>query len=871
MATRAIVGQPPVEVYFGEQTYLALAAAGRAEDAEAKAQGWAEGTEPGGPGTKSAKDWATGFTRSTGRRDGWPDPFFRRLDLTDNVFLGRDRWNGNNSAGEAFGGWTRVKGTVFDGYVLRRTGGYNNTSLSGPMLYLDEIGAAPGDTITAYLLIVGSGDTVYGSHRWQNAAGTELSNGLMVNAAGNTGGIVSAATPKWLRISATVPANGARIALWPYCLAGSAGFDVIACWAFRGAVADGPDWPTVDESYTAVRNAETRLDTLEVNSPPYVGWQSVLGDGEMVGDASYATKVIGLYEQMTAKTVFNLIQARVWATTGGAIEWKLFVRDTASAFNPSVETAAASGTIGAGDFPLTDSLYSLALPSKVTATLGKYVFIFFRASDDSNMNVKRWLYNAGVTPARHAFAIGTSTGWNQTWAATGPGSGYGQVALKFLAQGDEAKALTIRVDNLEETVAGIVPASVPYFTIPAIVYATVGTELNLYHDAIFSGHSDGLPGLVCHSVSVIGPKGQDKRRCFRFTPQSGDVGTHAFVATARDAAGNTVASRAFSITVVAAAAKGSAKNVLMIGDSLTGGGVIPAAAQAKFAALGATVPTFVGSQGSNPAKHEGRGGKTFSFFATAGGTAYRFPVTGVGSVGIGATYTVSGVTYTVVEVNVSGGSGSIQATGASAPPTNGTLTKASGTGDASISYTGSTTESGNPLWSGGALNVATYRSNQGIGSVIDLVTIQLGVNDAYGNVAPSACVTYAKAIVDAFLADNASCKIVIELPTLCGNTDDGFAANYGASNPNRDIYEARLFAIRAALITAFDAGAYHVNARVGSAGLQVDRYYGYARASVAVAARIATMVDEHVNGVHPDTPGYNQNGDVIFAEAMALL
>lgn len=858
-----ILNGTPVPVYLGENTANASASASRAEAAAATAEAAAS----------AAEDYVTAATKAVGRRNGWPDPFFRRIAPPENVFLGRDRWYGNNSAGEGFGGWTRVKGSLFDGNVLRRTGGYNNTSLSGPMLYLDEIDAAPGDTITAYVLVVGSGDRVYGGFRWLNAAGAEISNGLMLNAAGNTNGVISSATPQWLRISVVVPANGDRIALWPYCLDGATGFDLVACWAFKGGTSDGPDWPSVDDSFNAIREAESRIDDLEFNSPPYVGWQSVLGDAEMVGDASYATKVIGLYEQMTAKTVFNTIQAHVWASTGADVEWKLFIRDTASAFNPSVETATLTGTITGGDFPLADELYSLELPSKVTAAATKYVFIFFRAVDNSNINVKRWLYNAGVVPARHAFAIGTSNGWNQTWAATAPGtgSGYGQVALKLLAQGDEGRELTDRVTALEEAVESIVPAVPPYFTIPAIVYAVVGTELNLYHDAIFSGHSDGLPGLVAHGVSVIGPKGQDKRRGFRFTPQSGDIGTHAFVATARDAAGNTVATRSFSITVVAATAKGSAKNVLMIGDSLTGPGVITSTAQAKFAALGATVPTFVGSQGSSPAKHEGRGGKTFSFFATAGGTAYRFPVTGVGSVGIGATYTVSGVTYTVTEVNISGGSGSIQATGASAPPTNGTLTKASGTGDASIAYTGSTTESGNPLWNSGALNVATYRSNQSIGSVIDLVTIQLGVNDAYGNAAPSACVTYAKAIVDAFLADNAACKIVIELPTLCGNTDDGFAANYGASNPNRDIYEARLFAIRSALITAFDAGAYHANARIGSAGLQVDRYYGYARSSVASAARISTMVDEHVNGVHPDTPGYNQNGDAIFAEAMALL
>ncbi|ALJ14137.1 hypothetical protein [Sphingopyxis macrogoltabida] len=67
MATRAIVGQPPVEVYFGENTVLARKAADDAAAEVVRAQAWAEGTEPGGPGTYSAKEgaelseaWATG-------------------------------------------------------------------------------------------------------------------------------------------------------------------------------------------------------------------------------------------------------------------------------------------------------------------------------------------------------------------------------------------------------------------------------------------------------------------------------------------------------------------------------------------------------------------------------------------------------------------------------------------------------------------------------------------------------------------------------------------------------------------------------------------------------------------------------------------
>ena len=57
---------------------------------------------------------------------------------------------------------------------------------------------------------------------------------------------------------------------------------------------------------------------------------------------------------------------------------------------------------------------------------------------------------------------------------------------------------------------------------------------------------------------------------------------------------------------------------------------------------------------------------------------------------IGSTYTNNGITYTITFVNVSGVAGSIAgtiiATGSGAPTTFGTLTKASGTGDSTISF-----------------------------------------------------------------------------------------------------------------------------------------------------------------------------------------
>lgn len=811
-----------------------------------------------------------------GKKNGWPDTFFRRMPLSGATFLGRDRWHGNLPAGEAFGGWSKVANSVFDGYSLRRTGGYNATSYSGPVAHLDEMDAAPGDTVTAYLLIVGSGDLVYGSYRWLNSSGAEISNGLMSNSAGNTNGITSSTTPKWLRVSATVPANGARLALWSYCLSGSSGFDVLACWAFKGSPSAGPDWPVLEDSYFSVRDAEIeeRVSTLENTSAPYVGYEHPLGDGEMVGDATYGTKVIALYEQMASKTVFNAIDVATWASDPATdIEWKIWRRTNTTPFNMDSTAADYSGTFAAGDFPTANSVERLRLGATVTIEAGEYMFVAFRAANDSNVNVARWLYNAAVSPARHAFGIGTSAGWNQTWAATGPTIGYGQAAFALYFETAEGVTLSERVAAVESGLAAIAPDTAPFFTIPATVYAVVGVEKNLYHDAIFSTPSDGLSGFSGYSVEISGPVGKNKRRCWRLTAVSGDVGTHAMTARAWDANGKLIATRTFSVAVQAATGKASAKNVLMVGDSLTGPSVITTVARDNFVAIGGTTPSFLGTQGSAPNKHEGRGGKTFSFFASAGGTGYRFTVSGVGSVATGATYTVGGVTYTVTEVNITAGSGSIATTGASAPPASGTLTKASGSGDATISFSASATEAGNPFWSSGSMNIAAYRSTNGIAAPFDAVTVQLGINDVFSAseiTTFTTYVNYAKAIADAFIADSASCKVVIALPTICGNTNDGFAANYGAAYPRR-IYEKNLFGLRAALLAAFDAGAYHANVKIGSVGLSVDRWYGYATSPAAVAARMTATEDEHINGVHPGTDGYEQAGDAMFADLMAVL
>ena len=205
----------------------------------------------------------------TGRKNGWPDPFFRHYDLTSKAAWGRDRWFKNTTVGAFAAGWSRLAGGYFDGYVIRRDTGYNTTTLSGPAIWLDEIGAVEGDTVTAYVLVTGSSGPVYSGYRFDTGIDTtNLGSGSMLNAAGGTN-VTASATPQWLRISAVVPAGGAqRIVLYPYNASGSFTFDLVACWSFKGAAAAGPSWPSQqEEGYQRIRDLDVDTLLLRTGSP----------------------------------------------------------------------------------------------------------------------------------------------------------------------------------------------------------------------------------------------------------------------------------------------------------------------------------------------------------------------------------------------------------------------------------------------------------------------------------------------------------------------------------------------------------------------------------------------------------------------------
>lgn len=579
-------------------------------------------------------------------------------------------------------------------------------------------------------------------------------------------------------------------------------------------------------------------------------------------DTTYTSSGLGTQVPAQAGS-YQFNRVTVWGGCNGVGKLRGYLVDSATS---ATHAPASAGTLLFDhDINWTNVVEARQefLASPVTVPAGKELHILWASDAANSVIIGRWSTDPDTNLPRIRLSLtgaGDLSGiWSETWYDGSPAY----------------YAVPPKLEMAPSAGAAAAASEVPNIVVPGTVYAAVGTELCLHHDALVTAHSNGLAGLSGYSCAVVGPVGANNERFFRFTPDAGNVGNHTMTAKLWDAAGNLIEVKTFTLTVVSATAKASPKNVLMVGDSLTAPGIMTSTAQGKFSALGGTVPVFLGTQGTAPANHEGYGGRKFQDFATAGTDVYRVTVSGVSAVTVGAVYSVGGVNYTVSEVNLSGGSGNLLLSGASSPGSSGTLTMVSGSGDATISFSASSTENTNPFWHGGAVDITAYRSANSIASPFDYVAIQLGINDVFSENGKStaqidAMVGYAQDLCDAFLADNASCTVVVSLPSLCGNTVDGFAANYGASY-SREVYESSMKKLRNALLDAFDSGAYSANVKVGAAGLVVDRYYGYTLVSGAVSSRVTETTLRHTNAVHPASVGYQQMGDQHFAEMMALL
>ena len=359
------------------------------------------------------------------------------------------------------------------------------------------------------------------------------------------------------------------------------------------------------------------------------------------------------------------------------------------------------------------------------------------------------------TPLLSAMLEDVGNSNNTLWTAFGTANTYFSPTAQFISDvgatggggGGAGTALTttysnsssgLAATNVQAAIDELAPKTDIYLT--SQLYATEGTEFNIYfRNLVYSN----LP-FEDLGFDVVCTKGAQYADYWRYTPLSTDAGSTTFTINVYYK-GALIAAKTATLLTTALSKSGTVK-ILCVGDSTTAPGTYIQIIKTDHPS-DALAMTFIGTQGTTN-KHEGYGGYKWSDFATVGRTLYRFDLTGVTTPpASGAIYTVSGNSYQIVETNVTAGTGYVKGlkqSGSGTPSSTGTITKSSGTGDATCSYNAYSVGSGNPFWNTGAaqLDFANYLSTNSLSlSAGDFVTFHLGINDIFGSATDAANAT----------------------------------------------------------------------------------------------------------------------------------
>jgi lysophospholipase L1-like esterase len=349
----------------------------------------------------------------------------------------------------------------------------------------------------------------------------------------------------------------------------------------------------------------TLLNSTGIVSPATtMVYAPALGTSELAGDTSYLGGVIGVYRTFAAPIAFNVISAYLGSSSAtSAVEYKVFLRSAATAFDTSAVTPDDAGTIAQSTFScIGTALCTFPLNKTLTTTAGQTVFLFLRVVDGSNVRA-RYFANNVANSARKGLAFKVAAGW-------GTFSIGSCVATTSYCESD----LELFLQQVPITGATI------YSSLPPTTYAVEGRELGIYFEDFL--RSD-LP-LSNYTFDVVCTKGEHDDIRWFYTPIAADAGTLPWSINVYYA-GVLVKTFSTSITIVAlTAGNGVTRKVVTIGDSTTSGGEWLAEEQNLFSADVMAI-TQVGSitsvtndSGATPrtTKHDAKTGWTLALFYT---------------------------------------------------------------------------------------------------------------------------------------------------------------------------------------------------------------------------------------------------------------
>ena len=410
-------------------------------------------------------------------------------------------------------------------------------------------------------------------------------------------------------------------------------------------------------------------------------------------------------------------------------------------------------------------------------------------------------------------------------------------------------------------------------SLPDKLYAVVEDTFQLFYRGCIQAVNP-----YNYNILVSCSKGAQYPRYFQYTPTVSDIGEVTFKITVKNNNGTILGEKSCQlITVSAGSSPSSQKNILCFGDSLTAAGNWCTEAFRRLTGSGGTPAgkafnniTFCGSKNNAGAGYFGVGGWQWSNYTTQGRAAYRFQVTGVTNLAVGAVYVNNGISCTIMEVNITEGVGNILCSysGNGSPQSSGILTKTSGSGDETINYTSYAADSQNPLWDyqNNKMTFIPY-ANHYCNGKIDIVYTLLSWN---GQSPWRGDFTSIKAEIRKF-ADtlhsefpNAKLKILgIQVNSING----GMGANYGATGTSyADTYGNVVTVLNQnkAYQELANETAYSSFVEFVNVSSQFDSEYNMPYSNVAVNTRSTVMEMRGTNGVHPSDAGYKQIGDIVF-------
>ena len=333
--------------------------------------------------------------------------------------------------------------------------------------------------------------------------------------------------------------------------------------------------------------------------------------------------------------------------------------------------------------------------------------------------------------------------------------------------------------------------------LPSTIYITKGDNLQLF----FRDCVECFNPYVFDIIAVC-DVGRSYPRYYQFNPTEDNVDQeYQLTIYVRDNEHRTIASGSTTIKCIdIISSPSSMKNILVVGASATANGNISYELNRRLntntgvsgnnsnpLGLNLNNISFVGRKITTQGIHQdATPGWSWKDYATDGRKAYRF-FANYTQLHVGDVYSGDGtLKFTIDEINSTEGYFSCSYNGTGTQPASGTLTRYSGTGDLSISYSSYSIDSLNPFWNTTTqqLDFISYaneyccEAGQSTGH-IDLLVFHLGINDFKFGVSTTR--DHIKTFISAYHSQFPTGKVIIStlpLPSPYG----GMTTNYGASD-----------------------------------------------------------------------------------------